>query len=138
MEQQIITQSRRREMAVEAKVEEVYRLADKVFGKQLKRPKRVTFDLRGRTAGMAHYGYEWKLRFNMELMAENEQDFLASTVGHEVAHLVAYEIYNDNCGHDVRWITVMVKLGLEPTRCHSYSTANTALKSKRAKLESML
>lgn len=105
------------------KLNETLAKARQLFGRDFPAP-RVTFDLRGRTAGMAHYTQNL-IRLNDVLLRENGDAFVARTVPHEVAHLLAHQIY----GHGIRphgpeWKNVMRRLGLVPSRCHSYDTTN--------------
>lgn len=83
----------------------------------------IRFDLRGRAAGQARFGVGLPavLRYNPVLLAANADDFLATTVPHEVAHLLAY------CRHGTRirphgreWRALMEGFGVAPERCHSY------------------
>lgn len=83
----------------------------------------IRFDLRGRAAGQARFGAGLPavLRYNPVLLAANAEDFLATTVPHEVAHLLAY------CRHGARirphgreWRALMELFGVAPERCHSY------------------
>ena len=89
----------------------------------------INFDLRGTCAGQAHT--TWAngiptpklLRFNPTLGAANFEDFLADTVTHEVAHLVAAIAYKKR-GHGTLWRHVCRELGMrEVTRCHQYDTS---------------
>ena len=73
------------------------------------------------TAGRA-FLKSGKLEFSTSLYVANREAFLNDTVPHEFAHLVAYQVYGDE-GHGAGWKSVMVALGYEPTRCHSYETA---------------
>lgn len=89
----------------------------------------IDFSLRGRCAGQAcveHNG-RTKLRINLQLLADNLDDFLRQTVPHEVAHLVVY--WQARKGrtklppHGTEWRVVMQNcFGLEPKRCHNYQT----------------
>jgi SprT protein len=81
----------------------------------------ITFSMNGRltsTAGRAFYK-EGRLDFSKVLYAQNVETFLNDTVPHELAHIIAYRVYNSS-GHDASWKKVMMALGYEPTRCHSY------------------
>lgn len=74
-----------------ARVEACYRQAEDFFKRRFPRPE-VSFRLRGLKAGVAHL-QENKLRFNLQLYRENREDFLRQTVAHEVAHLVAHQLF---------------------------------------------
>lgn len=93
---------------------------------------RISFDLRGQTAGQAGY-LAWKLWFNKVLLAENEDTFCRQTVGHEVAHLVAHELLvrahrPSERSHGATWARVMRAFGLVPERCHHYDVTNAQVR----------
>lgn len=105
------------------------------------------WDLTGVTAGQAlswkvwtnRYGQavrkEWvgKLRFNLAIAEENWEHYSQQIIPHEVAHLIANKFFDDNCGHDVRWQSVMIKFGLSPDRCHDYSVEHLRREVHRKK-----
>lgn len=100
--------------------------AEETHGRTFRMPK-IKYDLRGQCAGQAitnRYGATPIIRVHPNFLIENERNYLKNTIGHEVAHIVAFE-YGAR-GHDHIWKKVMIKLGLPPTRCHSYTTANGA------------
>jgi len=75
------------------RVEECYQQAESFFKRSFKRPV-VSLKLRGQKAGVAHL-HENLLRFNPQLYQENAEDFLKQTVAHEVAHLIAHQLFGD-------------------------------------------
>ena len=79
------------------------------------------FGLDAEVAGTALIGVG-HMMFNLTLLEENWNDFLQQTVGHEVAHHVAYWVYGVAADpHGQEWKEVMVDVfGLPATRCHSY------------------
>jgi SprT protein len=86
----------------------------------------LRFDLRGKTAGQARTrdGRACEIRYNLALLARHPEDFLARTVPHETAHLVAFRL----CGprvkpHGHEWEAIMRLFGAEPSRCHNYDIA---------------
>ena len=102
-----------------ARVEACYQQAE-VFPTPVPRPE-VSFKLRGQKAGVAHLD-ENKLRFNPQLYRENQEDFLKQTVAHEVAHLVAHQLFGHRIQpHGEEWQLIMRGVyELPPNRCHSY------------------
>jgi len=89
----------------------------------------IDFSLRGRCAGQARVDRNGhtSLRINQQLLAENLDDFLKSTIPHEVAHLVvnwkARKKRQRPRPHGPEWQVVMQNcFGLEPVRCHAYVT----------------
>lgn len=88
-----------------------------------------SFDLRGKVAGKA-LGKQNHLQLNAVLFMENVDAFLADTIPHEVAHLITGKLYSQQATpHGKEWQEVMRKMGLSPTRCHSFDTANAAVAS---------
>lgn len=82
----------------------------------------VNFGLKGVVAGQAIVNTN-TLRFNLILAELNQTDFLAQTVPHEVAHLIAWAVYRDG-GHGPGWKSIMSALSLPAKRCHSYDTSH--------------
>ena len=103
------------------RVESCFQQAESFFKRTFKRPV-VSLKLRGQKAGVAHL-HENMLRFNPQLLAENTADFLGQTVPHEVAHLVAHQIFGDRIQpHGQEWQLIMRGVyELPPHRCHSYA-----------------
>lgn len=90
----------------------------------------LDFSLRGRCAGQARVEKMGAtlLRINLQLLAENLDDYLSQTIAHEVAHLVVYWTARKKRlqprPHGTEWRSVMREcFGLEPKRCHSYRTS---------------
>ena len=89
----------------------------------------VDFSLRGRCAGQAQITPDGKtrLRINLQLLQENQDDFLSQTIPHEIAHLVvlwkARKKRKRPNPHGPEWRQVMRNcFQLRPVRCHSYQT----------------
>ncbi|QLC74387.1 SprT family zinc-dependent metalloprotease [Pseudomonas sp. LPB0260] len=103
-----------------ARVEDCYLQAENFFKRSFRRPE-VSFKLRGQKAGVAHLT-ENKLRFNPQLYRENQEDFLRQTVAHEVAHLIAHQLFGATIrAHGEEWQLIMRGVyQLPPNRCHSY------------------
>jgi SprT protein len=103
-----------------SRVEACYQQAEAFFKRPFKRPA-VSLALRGQKAGVAHL-HENKLRFNAELYRKNTDDFLRQTVPHEVAHLVAHQLFGGRIQpHGQEWRQIMLGVyALEPLRCHNY------------------
>lgn len=103
-----------------ARVEACFEQAETFFNRSFQRPE-VNFRLRGQKAGVAHLGQNL-LRFNPRLYAENREHFLRQTVAHEVAHLIAHQLFGGRIRpHGREWQSIMQGLyGLPADRCHSY------------------
>jgi len=104
-----------------ARVEACYQLAEAFFKRSFPRPE-VSLKLRGQKAGVAHLD-ENLLRFNLQLYRENSEDFLRQTVAHEVAHLIAHQMFGPRIRpHGEEWQLVMRGVyELPPNRCHTYA-----------------
>ncbi|WP_028696930.1 SprT family zinc-dependent metalloprotease [Pseudomonas cremoricolorata] len=103
------------------RVEACYAQAEAFFKRPFTRPE-VSFKLRGQKAGVAHL-YDNLLRFNLQLYQANREDFLRQTVPHEVAHLVAHQLFGAGIqAHGEEWQLIMRGVyELPPLRCHSYA-----------------
>lgn len=85
----------------------------------------VRFDLSGRTGGQAIWG-QHVIRVNPVLCAENFNEYIKQTIGHEVAHLITYAVYGVRSKpHGHEWQSVMRRFGLPADRCHQYDTTNS-------------
>ena len=110
------------------KLKQTFDKAAFVFGRAFAIP-RVTFDLRGKVAGTADCTTN-HIRLNDVLLSENGGDFIEKTIPHEAAHLIARAIYGRGIrSHGVEWKGVMRRLGLVPTRCHTYDTTNATVRN---------
>lgn len=124
---------------VEAVVEASFKTCEKHYKQKFKRPE-VRFNIRNTNGGEAWYQRNL-IRLNLTFLVENEETFLATTVPHEVAHLVARAVYTSkpHNGKKVRphgseWKEVMGVLGLEPKTKHSYDiTSLDIVKVKRTR-----
>ncbi|MFP2770817.1 SprT family zinc-dependent metalloprotease [Oceanisphaera sp. KMM 10153] len=89
-------------------------------------PARVCFNQRGRIAGSA-WLERWELRFNPVLLADNEAEFMAEIIPHEVAHLVAFACFGKVKPHGREWQSIMLSVfGLQPRTRHQLNTAKVA------------
>ncbi len=106
-----------------AAFEGCYQLAEQHFSRHFPRPD-IELDLRGQRAGVAYLNQNL-LRFNGQLYRDNADDFLLQTVPHEVAHLIAHQVYGARIRpHGREWQAVMTQLfQLPANRCHNYAVA---------------
>ena len=107
-------------------VREYTDVANRNFGTNIPMPS-VKFDKRGTTAGTANYARH-EVNLNAGLFVRNVDDFLKTTVPHEVAHLVAFQVYQKGRGrsisaHGSEWKNVMYIFGVPANRCHSYDVS---------------
>ena len=115
------------ERQVTARTRDLLRQAEGHFRTPMP-PVAIRFDLRGRNAGMARFapGKPPEIRYNPTLLAENPGDFLARTVPHEVAHVVARALFGTKIRpHGNEWKGVMNWFGVEASRCHDYDVSRS-------------
>ena len=99
------------------------KLANEKLSIHMQIPK-ITFALRGTTAGRAHY-YKNLIEFQPTLLRENPDDFITSTAGHEVGHLAAFLKFGGKIKpHGDEWKRCMWTLGLPANRCHNYDVSS--------------
>lgn len=93
----------------------------------------IDFEARGQKAGCA-YLFKNHISINPVFLVEQaDNNFIEDTIPHELAHLIAFNMYGHK-GHGKPWKSVMIKLGYEPERCHSYDTTNAKVRhTKKAR-----
>jgi SprT protein len=107
----------------------------------------VRFTLTGTTAGTANSNRN-VIDLNSTLLVENENAFINRTVPHELAHLIDAIVnpetrdtkFSFGSGgryrrtkrsiHGPTWKRIMVMLGCDPLRCHSYDVSSVASPKK--------
>lgn len=102
--------------------------------RRLRRRHEIRFDLRGQAAGQCVWrpGRAPLLRFNLALARCHPQDFLATTVAHEVAHLATVACHGRVRPHGPEWQAMMRHLGIAtPQRCHDYAIEKAAVRRQR-------
>lgn len=101
-------------------VERCYTTVENFFKRSFSRPH-IELNLRGQSAGTANLQNN-SLRFNKQLLIENKQHFLKQTVPHEVAHLIAYQLFGIVIKpHGKEWRYIMqIVFQLPAERCHHY------------------
>jgi predicted SprT family Zn-dependent metalloprotease len=127
-------------LMVEYKLLECMKIADKLTDNfpEFEMPA-VTYDVSGRCAGKA-CDYDYSIELNPVLLNENREVFINRTVVHEFAHLVDGILHpwtrdtrrgrSKKSYHGRTWKWVMVQLGADPSRTHSYDISNAATKTK--------
>jgi len=101
---------------------ELLSLASRRLGTSIPDPS-IRFDLKGTSAGQVRTldGLAYRIRYNSLLLERNPQDFLAATVPHEAAHLVAFHLFGPKVRpHGREWRAIMRLFDAEPRRCHNY------------------
>lgn len=82
---------------------------------------RVSYDLRGRCAGVSYDGQR-HISFNLRLFREHFFDFIESVVPHELAHVMHEDSKVGGRDHGKEWKAVMQRLGFRATVFHNYCT----------------
>lgn len=137
---------------VEAAVEAAFKTCEAHYKQNFKRPE-IRYNIRNTDGGQAWLQRNL-IRLNLTFLVENEKEFLASTVPHEVAHLVAHYVYDSKPmngkkvrPHGKEWKEVMGVLSLEPRVKHSYDITSLdlhrvkrkrSMKTTKAKIEALL
>jgi SprT protein len=102
--------------AIIDKVNEVVALARLKFPNYVTPTPRVEFYTKGRSAGVATAGNV--VKFNLTVFEQDLNRFLATTVPHEIAHIVCFMLNLDR-GHGRNWKNVCLRLGGDGLRCYS-------------------
>ena len=98
--------------SVKAKAERIYNIdLSKLY---------ITYNIRGfNTAGKAApMTGEIRLNPNFFKCPEATKHLINVTIGHEIAHHVDWVVHRKS-GHSHTWKRIMVRLGMEPERCHN-------------------
>ncbi|GAC14574.1 SprT family zinc-dependent metalloprotease [Aliiglaciecola lipolytica] len=99
-------------------------LAQDYFKRQLTTPT-LQFNQRGNVAGTAHLQKNL-IKLNSTLLADNFDEFLLTVIPHEVAHIVAYQIYDRVKPHGLEWQAIMQNIfKLPATVRHKMDTTKT-------------
>lgn len=85
------------------------------------------------TAGYAFYRPTNIVRFSAELMWEHTEFFIKDTIIHEVAHIVADNVFGHQ-GHGPAWKRVMLAMGVTPNRLHPLTNSKWEAKKAGAKI----
>lgn len=118
--------------ACKQKIYEKFKEAELIWANELTyqpliRPT-VGFTKRGKVAGVASYR-DNHINLNMVLLTENAEEFINTTVVHELAHLIAYQVYGSaGTGHSRVWKDVYIRLGGNGETYHNYDTTNSTVR----------
>ncbi len=105
---------------IRQRIHDCLQQAGRHYGRSFPLPE-FQLKLRGQAAGKA-WPQSNRLAFNALLYQQNQTLFLRQTVAHEVAHLLAWQLYGPAIRpHGKEWQTIMRQVfGLPAERCHHY------------------
>lgn len=122
---------------VVAKTKELIAKAEKHFDKKLKMPE-IRYDIKNWDVGRAYMPSN-VIRYNLILLVENEEHFIANVVPHEVAHNVNRMVNKPAPGkkrlmpHGKEWKSIMKDVfDVEPSVKHSYDVSSIQKSPRRA------
>lgn len=125
---------------VNQKIEQCIEVAKNAYRLSEVRFPKVGYRLTGTSAGRAHY-ITWEVEFNAALLTENVDEFIETTVPHEIAHLITDLVYPEahsraygkkRSPHGAEWRSVMRTLGVaNPQRCHTFDVASVSNRKPR-------
>ena len=111
------------DLKVKDQIHSYITLASTLWGREFRLPT-VSYDLKGHTAGYAKPSTNHiQLNISLLLNPDTQEEMLNQTLPHEIAHLIHKQLYpNDRAWHGKNWQYIMVRLGLNPERCHDMPT----------------
>jgi len=121
------------EQTVINKVEYYLSVASRAYGQDFEIPL-ICFALTGKTAGYYKRLHDGSciLNFNRLLLEQQTRDFIDRTVPHEVAHLVAYQVFGSHIRpHGSEWKAVMRLFNADASRCHNYDVSKVSTRKYR-------
>lgn len=122
---------------IEVKIQECLTIAEARYEQKFEMPE-VRYDIKNTDGGTATF-QQWLIRLNLILCFENEAHFIATTVPHEVAHLIARRVYHAKIAatgkkmrpHGPEWKEVMDLFKVPAKVTHSYDCTSIAKKPRR-------
>jgi len=131
----LLSEDRRKK--VEDQIRASLNIAEKQYKQKFEMPE-IRYDIKNTNGGTATF-QKWLIRLNLILMVENEEKFLATTVPHEAAHLVARRVYHDKLAaegkkmqpHGKEWKEVMALFEIPAKVTHSYDCTSIERPKRR-------
>lgn len=101
-----------------AKIEQLYKTKFSV-------PVQIKYDIDSARLGGQANANGFFIRLNPAFLTKYKDEYIKQTVVHEVAHLGCHQVYHIDNGmhinaHGPEWKNMMVRLGADPSRCHTY------------------
>lgn len=111
---------------VNEKVQQTVQKIEQIYGTKFHKAVDVRYDINSaRLGGQALIG-SFEIRLNPAYLNKYKEEYINRTVVHEVVHLGIEQVYRKDQGHwkvdahGPEWKNMMVRLGADPSRCHSY------------------
>lgn len=118
---------------VEAKMKECFEIAEKHYGISFEFPE-IRYNIKNWVGGLA-YRNRNLVRYNLILLVENEEHYLATTVPHETAHMIVNALFRAGkfklaegkkrqMPHGREWEEVMGVINTPASVTHSYDCSS--------------
>ncbi|PPD55510.1 MAG: hypothetical protein CTY12_00610 [Methylotenera sp.] len=111
---------------VQDQVDSTVEAIESLYRTKFHKPVTIRYDINSaRTGGLAYPG-QFLIRLNPAYLNKYKEEYIKRTVVHEVAHLGVQQVYRLDQGrwkvdaHGSEWKNMMVRLGADPSRCHTY------------------
>ena len=117
--------------ACRLRVEEAFQAAEAHYNVTIKRVSIVFSNQQKTTAGTASWRTDFctgkmegtEIKLANSILRLNPEEFIARTPGHEAAHIIAVELFQQRgTGHGHKWQEVMRVIGQRAERCHNMKT----------------
>lgn len=122
----MMTVSAELKQQVQEQVASTVEAIERLYRTKFSKPITIRYDINSaRTGGLAYPG-SFLIRLNPAYLNKYKEEYIKRTVVHEVAHLGVEQVFRLDQGrwkvdaHGPEWKNMMVRLGADPARCHSY------------------
>lgn len=111
------------EQQLTQKCQQLLGTASRHFQRQFPAPD-IRFNVRGKVAGKALLQHN-TIHLNPVLATENPQAFIDEVLPHELAHLIAFQVYGRVRPHGKEWQHIMSNIfGVTPSRTHTMDVSS--------------
>jgi SprT protein len=111
---------------VQEQVNSTVEAIERLYRTKFHKPVTIRYDIDSSRLGGQALLNSFVVRLNPVFLNKYTDKYIKSTVVHEVAHLGVQQVYTLDQGrwkvgaHGSEWKNMMVRLGADPSRCHSY------------------
>lgn len=120
---------------VNIKTKELLKIAEKHYKRKFEMPD-IRYDIKNWDGGRAYINKNL-IRYNLILLVENEEHFIANTVPHEVAHIINRQVNKPDVGkkrlmpHGKEWKDIMHEVfKVTPSVKHEYDCSSIEKNAK--------